>query len=192
MSGNRRKDRGARRSNKAASRSSGPQPAQHVSFARLNPNPGPWSLRWDLVDRDGPFPWPDAGDDMYSELAGFLARLNEESLHQVMFTARTNGNSAVHALAPEGLSEVGQAQLDKLYKARDLDSGDYGDIELISMDYCLHPHDPRRVVLAFNAPDRRMYPLWWDPRHEVSGSDGRESPAAGACHSGDCYHRPGA
>lgn len=148
-------------------------------------------MRWDLADRGGPFPWPESDGALFDELAGFLARLNETSLDMVMTLTRGNGKSAIHAVNPEDLSEAGQDRFGEVYRSRNLDSGDYGEIEVVSMDYCLRPDDPRRVVVLFNAPDRRIYPLWWDPEHEVTGSDGRQQSAkAGGCPAVDCYHLP--
>lgn len=176
-----RKTRGSRSSSSPARTS--------PSFSRLTPDPGPWSLDWSLADRGGPFPWPDLRDSLYQELAGFLARLNEMSLDAVMEVERANQKSAVHALTPETLSEPASERLSELYSEKGLDEGGYGDLEIITMTYCLAQYDSRRVVVALDGPARRMYPLWWDPDHGVSGSDGRTSEAS-PCSSDVCFHSP--
>lgn len=139
----------------------------------LAPNPGPWALDWSLVDRGAAeFPWPPPTERLYSDLAGFLARLNEMSFDDVMSMTRANGKSAVHELEPYDLSTEASAQWEHLYAANQLDEGENADLAVVTISYCLGYGDGRRVVVALNREARRMFPLWWDPEHKVSGSDG--------------------
>lgn len=157
-----------------------------ASLPRLQPNEGRWSLDWALVDREGPFPWPRTGHVLYSELASYLARSNEMSLDLVLALERTNRKPANHALDVQSISPEAQARFDFIYRHFALDETADADVELLSMSFCRRAGDPRRILPLFNGVERKVYPLWWDPRHEVSG-DNRRGIRLGDC-PGDCFH----
>jgi hypothetical protein len=159
---------------------------QRTSLPRLQPNEGRWVLDWALVDRTGPFPWPNRNTRLYKELAAYLARHNELSLTDVLAIERTNGKSAHHAVKVEDLSQPAKQQFDVVYRRNALDESVDADVHVLVMSLCRAARDPRRVICLFSGVQRKMLPLWWDPLHEVTGNRGRGSKAA-AC-PGDCLH----
>ena len=178
-------NRGRRGSRRTGGGESRPSP----SFKKLDPDDGPFSLNWTLVDRSGPFAWPETHEPTYQALAGFLARLNEMSLAEVMAVERSNSNSAIHAVDPDECSEAGRQRWAEFYEERGIFEGPYSHLELIAMTYCLAQYDSRRVFVALDGDARVMYPLWWDPEHAVSGDNGRPASPA-PCSEETCFHSP--
>jgi hypothetical protein len=175
----RRGDRG--RSDRGASSTT----QRPVSTGLADPDPGPWTLDWSLVDRNGPFAWPDVSDPLYADLAAFLAHHNESSFDDVFSQLRANGKNANHVLDPQNLSQTAAERWEQLYEKLGLDDL-HNSPDPMVLTYCLGHGDGRRVVVAYNAPDRRLLPLWWDANHEVSGSDGAQRDP-GPCDV-DCKH----
>lgn len=125
---------------------------------------------------------------MYTDLAAFLARLNELSFDDVMGMLRANSNSAVHELEGYDLSPEAEAQWERVYAAKELDQSVNADLGIVTISYCLGFGDGRRVVVALNREGRRVFPLWWDPEHRVSGSDGQDRGQADCVDV--CLHNP--
>lgn len=144
------------------------------------------------MDRDAAeFAWPQQHDPLYADLAAFLARLNELSLDEVLGMERANGRSATHELevADGALSAEAEQRWEHVYSTRRLDETENADLAIVTISYCLGYGDGRRVVVAFNREGRRMFPLWWDPEHKVSGSDG-VTRDAGDCIEQCLHNRP--
>ncbi|MBM7826600.1 hypothetical protein [Microbacterium aurum] len=162
--------------------------AKRTTLSALTPEPGPWFLDWSRTDREGPFPWPASSTKDFYLLAGYLARLNELSLDEVMSLERVYGGSAVHALAEWDLSEAAEKRWSEIYQRGGFDDADSPQLDVITMTYCIKQVDARRVIVALDSQARVAYPLWWDTKHEVSGSN-RDSQPAPCVHEG-CHHLP--
>lgn len=159
---------------------------KRTTLSALKPSEGSWLLNWSRIDRGGPFPWPASDTRMFYLLAGYLVRLNELSLHEVMGLQRVNGTSAVHAIAT--MSDEAVARWSDIYQQGDFDSAQSPHLELVTMTYCIKQVDARRVVIALDAQERVAYPLWWDQKHEVSGSNRDNDPKP--CTFDGCHHLP--
>jgi len=162
--------------------------SRRTSLPRLQPNEGRWALDYGLVDRTGPYPWPDKDDPLYEELAGYLARHNEMSLDEVLVIERTNRQLANHAVTVDDLSEQAQKQFEIVYRREALDESADADVEVLTLSWCRRAGDPRRVICLISGAERKVLPLWWDPQHQVSGDNGREpnaAPCPGGCLHGD-------
>ena len=125
-------------------------------------------------------------DPDFVRLAGFLARLNELSLADVLEIRREGMRSAHHALDPESLRSAAHDRWVEQYAVYRLDEDPYEEIFILSLSYCLAANDPRRVIVIYDGGRRIMYPLWWDKRHMVSGVDG-QTRVRGRCTDG-CLH----
>lgn len=144
-----------------------------------------WSVEWSLVDREGPFPWPQGTDPAYAILAVVLARLNELPFGDLGSRSRSSTSSAAHMLTD--LSPTARCRWEQLFEQHGFDRDPYGSVDPFTISYCLESQDSRRIVGAFDARSRTFYPLWWDPRHEVSGNDGRGEQRAD-CRNAACVH----
>lgn len=164
--------------------------ARRAGHRQLSPDPGAWRLDWSLADRRGPFPWPEVRTELYGDLASFLASLNELSLDEVFCIERANCKSAIHPLDFKDLSDLAKGRWEQLTTEKSLDEDPYGTLDIVTMTYCLEQFDSRRVTVAFDGVPRIVYPLWWDPKHRVSGTDGT-TRAHQECHSSNCHHLPG-
>lgn len=161
-----------------------------ASVGLIDPNEGPWALNWCLTDRTGPFPWPETKTSAYSQLAGTLASMNELSLDTFFAQERMNGRSGVHILQDHDLSDAALQQWQDLYSRYRLDSGDWPELSIATISYCRGYGDPRRIIAVFAATERALFPLWWDPRHQVSGST--REPTTNPCPGTECHHSPDA
>lgn len=133
-----------------------------------------------------PFGWPALHDPWFGRLAAFLARLNTKSLDHVMMMQRANTASANHDVEIETLIPAAQERWAYLFEAHKLDEGEYGDVNLTTLSYCLSQGDSRRVWAVLDSSDRQMFPLWWDPDHVVSGQHDRPR-GSGRCID-ECEH----
>lgn len=127
---------------------------------------------------------------MYARLASYLAALSEISLDDVFSIERNHtGKNAVHAVSSWDLSEQAMRQYERVYEMHQLDAEERRQLEIVSMTYCIQNDDGRRVIILLEPLGRRAYPLWWDPRHQVSGTVRKER---GPRHCGDpaCFHPP--
>jgi hypothetical protein len=114
--------------------------------------------------------------------------MNELPLDQVLALERVHGGSAVHALAEWNLSDAAEKRWSEIYQAGELDAEDSPQLDIITMTYCIEQVDARRVVVAFDGQTRTVYPLWWDQKHEVSGSNREGTPKP--CSHPECHHLP--
>lgn len=162
--------------------------AKKVKFRALRPAPGPWSLDWSRIDRDGPFPWPESSSRDYYLLAGYLARLNELPFDEVMTLERVHGGSAIHALDEYGMSDAAGTRWAEVYRTGGFDAESSPQYDIVTMTYCIKQVDSRRVIVAVDGQNRVVYPLWWDTKHEVSGSHGGGEPEP--CSFEACHHLP--
>ncbi|MBQ3358537.1 MAG: hypothetical protein IJG47_06520 [Microbacterium sp.] len=161
------------------------RPSTHA----LRATPGPWFLDWSRIDRGGPFPWPESSTRLFYLLAGYLARLNELSLHEVMTLERVHsGDSAVHALDETSMSVKALERWSQIYKQGGFDSAESPQLDIVTMTYCIKQVDARRVIVALDSYNRVAYPLWWDQKHEVSGSNRDSEPEL--CTYEGCHHLP--
>ncbi|KUG55624.1 hypothetical protein AVL62_04750 [Serinicoccus chungangensis] len=87
------------------------------------------------------------------------------------------------------MSQVAEERWAHLIRVNSLDDDVSQQLEIVTMTYCVEQVDTRRVVVAFDGQRRTVFPLWWDQRHEVSGSDGTVLEPQ-ACESEHCHHKP--
>lgn len=116
-----------------------------------------------------------------------LARFNELSFGELGRLGRSSAKAATHSLTDR--SALGEARWNEMYERHNFDTDPYGSVEPYVISYCLESQDSRRIVGAFDLGRRIFYPLWWDPRHEVSGDDGRGERHA-HCANDQCVHPP--
>lgn len=172
--------------NQRARRGAGAEPAPRATRKRLSPNPGPWTLNFQLVDREGPrlFAWPHPKDAVAADLALTLQTLNEEPLEDLLGRTRAGGGYANKEIDVADLCKPAQDRLDAILPQL----GDDVDVVTYEFTFCYAYDDPRRIWLLFDPPQRCFYPIWWDPEHRVSGYDERRSgQTPGACADG-CPH----
>lgn len=145
-------------------------PTPKVRAGRLSPVPGPWYLNYLLVDRAGPYAWPQVDDPEAGQLSLFLQLLNEEPLENVLNQTRLNGEAANKEIRVDDLSSDAQKRFDVAMSR--LGRDDF-DPSIFEFTYCFRIGDPRRIWTVYDPMSRVLYPMWWDPRHEVCGWDER-------------------
>lgn len=163
---------------KGANRGSGERRARKRQL--LSPDDGPWSLDYSLVDYEPSFGWPEPYEPSFGTLAAFLARLNTRSLTEVTTMRRANTANAHHDVEAEELEQAAQDRWGYLYEAYGLELAPWSNPLLMTLTYCMRYGDPRRVWAIHDTGRRTIYPLWWDPRHEVWGRD-EKVRTLGAC-----------
>lgn len=154
----------------------------------LDPSPGLWRFSWGLVDRDRTCrtPWPAPGSPRYAELAVFMARLCERNLSEHFKQERASGRGALHGL--DSIDEPFSEAWTRIVAERGLDDDDQDAFALLSWTYCVAGRDSGRVVMAYQLDARTVYPIWWDPNHEVSGPRGPYTEADPTGGHPDCFH----
>lgn len=121
---------------------------------------------------------------MAAELSQTMQSLNELPMQDLRQVTRERGGAAHKFVELGEVTDVARRRLD------DLGFGEDVQPELFEFTYCLRAGDPRRIWAAF-VGGTTLYPIWWDPDHEVCGSDPRFAGRriGGPCQP-ECVHPP--
>lgn len=168
---------GQKRSSKRVSSIPRPKLEHLPSFSDNN-----WSVNLRHVATSGDFAWP-TEEPQVQELAATLSKMTTLSWDD--FRAHKIHSRAGDSHHPRSLRDLRDSAraAAKSHSAFDEIGSDLDSVELFGVRACNAEHAPERIWGVF--VESVFFALWWDPRHEFSGSQTWKSP--GACAS-DCLH----
>jgi len=176
-------------------RGAGAKPAPRTTKKLVDPNQGPWFLNFLLLDTGGPFAWPKPGEPDAVTLLQILQTLNGEMLEQVRARTRESGGAANKFVDLEDLCEEAVERLQpifaRLQQLLEVHADEEVEPFVLELTVCYRRYDPRRIWCLYEPERRCVYPIWWDPKHEVCGNNpAYEGRSPGGQCAPDCPHPP--
>ena len=159
-------------------------PPKKFAAPKLKEVEGAWSVSYNHIDRDGPFAWPEESSAQFHQIATFMARLSLLEIEECNGILRANGRPA-HGPTTGGLSDAAEARLSDLIASSEQLERLLFDGEITRFSYCYDYSQSRRVYGIRSGAV--LYLLWWDPNHEVTGSQTPQDSPPCTGHRG-CHH----
>jgi len=154
-----------------------------------------WSINYTFRDQKGLFAWPKEGAEEFNNLAILLSRLSLMQLDKCFQISRSTGKTAHKRVTDLGVQA--EEKLETLVKSNKKIVGKYDQeidyskliIEpIIEFTYCCENNRPERIFAFYY--DKTIYPLWWDPSHQVIPSYENRKTEIARCSAGRFCHHP--
>lgn len=145
-----------------------------------------WAISFKFFDIEGVWSWPES-KQMKLDIFEWINNLNRIfDLSELTNISSTNSfGSAHHWVSVSDFNPTALARIEILLK-----DPTYQEVfrdRMFSMRYCYKPQQSRRLVATII--EHVIYPIWWDPNHEIYG-ESYERNYSGLCGDFGCHHNP--
>jgi hypothetical protein len=142
-----------------------------------------WAVSFKYLDLESS--WLTKSGDVPHQLLFWLMNLARSRDHGQLldYMLPEHGSPIHHSISYDSLTLIGQNRIAELS-----DREEYvglGLDDLFSLRYCHKYNSPERLIGVFRS--LIFYPIWWDPKHEYSGSP-KDRALSGNCKQLNCLH----